>query len=58
MSDIKLVDAPPGVEGQGFFATSLDKMVGLAKSIHYGLYHSRHHAAASNLWRQWVPTMT
>ncbi len=32
MSDIKLVDAPPGVEGQGFFATSLDKMVGLARA--------------------------
>ncbi len=32
MSDVKLVDAPPGVEGQGFFATSLDKMVGLARA--------------------------
>ena len=32
MSDIKLVDAQPGVEGQGFFATSLDKMVGLARA--------------------------
>lgn len=32
MSTIKLVDAPPGVEGQGFFATSLDKAVGLARA--------------------------
>lgn len=32
MSDIKLVEAPPGVEGAGFFATSLDKAVGLARS--------------------------
>jgi len=32
MSDIKLVDAPPGVEGSGFFATSLDKVIGLARS--------------------------
>src|SRR6218665_559609 len=32
MSDVKLVDAPPGVEGQGFFATSLDKMIGLARA--------------------------
>ena len=24
--------APPGIEGQGFFATSLDKVVGLARS--------------------------
>src|SRR5476649_2128411 len=32
MSDIQVVDAPPGVEGAGFFATSLDKAVGLARS--------------------------
>src|ERR1700759_1116085 len=32
MSDIQIVDAPPGVEGAGFFATSLDKAVGLARS--------------------------
>src|ERR1700735_5772697 len=32
MSDIQLVDAPAGVEGAGFFATSLDKVIGLARS--------------------------
>jgi NADH-quinone oxidoreductase subunit B len=32
MSDIQLVEAPPGVEGAGFFATSLDKVIGLARS--------------------------
>src|SRR6201992_739926 len=32
MSDIQIVEAPPGVEGAGFFATSLDKAVGLARS--------------------------
>ena len=32
MSDIKIVPPPPGVEGSGFFATSLDKAVGLARS--------------------------
>src|SRR5215469_8531017 len=32
MSDIKIVDAPPGVEGAGFFATSVDKVIGLARS--------------------------
>ena len=32
MSDIQLVEAPPGVEGAGFFATSLDKAIGLARS--------------------------
>src|ERR1700688_369965 len=32
MSDIQLVDAPPGVEGAGFFATSLDKVIGIGRS--------------------------
>src|ERR1700744_462502 len=32
MSDIQLVEAPPGVEGAGFFATSLDKVIGLARA--------------------------
>src|SRR5471030_3110472 len=32
MSDIQLASAPPGVEGAGFFATSLDKAIGLARS--------------------------
>src|SRR6202007_365595 len=32
MSDIQIVEAPPGVEGAGFFATSLDKAIGLARS--------------------------
>src|SRR5205809_221534 len=32
MSEIQIVEAPPGVEGAGFFATSLDKAVGLARS--------------------------
>ena len=30
-SKITIADAPPGVEGPGFFATSLDKMVGMAR---------------------------
>jgi len=34
MSDIQLVEAPPGVEGAGFFATSLDKAIGLARYGH------------------------
>jgi NADH-quinone oxidoreductase subunit B len=32
MSEIKMVEAPEGLEGAGFFATSLDKVVGLARS--------------------------
>lgn len=30
-SDIKITDKPEGLEGAGFFATSLDKAVGLAR---------------------------
>lgn len=29
---VKIVEAPDGVEGQGFFSTSLDKVIGLARS--------------------------
>src|SRR3982751_831360 len=32
MSDIQIVGAPAGVEGAGFFATSLDKAVGMARA--------------------------
>lgn len=32
MSKVNIVDAPDGYEGSGFFATSLDKVVGLARS--------------------------
>ena len=32
MSDLKMVEAPAGVEGQGFFATSLDQVIGLARA--------------------------
>lgn len=31
-SDIKMVDAPAGVQGEGFFATKLDEVVGLARA--------------------------
>ena len=32
MSEVKIVESPPGVEGSGFFATSFDKVIGLARS--------------------------
>ena len=32
MSDIKMVEAPDGLHGEGFFATSLSKVIGLARS--------------------------
>jgi NADH-quinone oxidoreductase subunit B len=31
-TDIRMVDAPAGVQGQGFFATKLDEVVGLARA--------------------------
>jgi NADH-quinone oxidoreductase subunit B len=30
-SEIKLVESPDGIEGAGFFATSIDKVVGMAR---------------------------
>lgn len=30
--EIKLAKMPPGMEGQGFFATTLDSVIGLARS--------------------------
>ncbi len=32
MSTINMAEAPAGVEGQGFFATSFDKVIGLARA--------------------------
>lgn len=32
MSSVKMVQAPEGLEGAGFFATSLDKVIGMARS--------------------------
>lgn len=31
-TDIKIAQAPPGIEGQGFFATQLEKTIGLARA--------------------------
>ncbi|RZK01009.1 MAG: NADH-quinone oxidoreductase subunit B, partial [Flavobacterium sp.] len=32
MSDITIAKAPEGIEGSGFFATSFDKVIGLARA--------------------------
>ncbi len=32
MSTVKMVEAPVGVEGSGFFATSFDKVIGMARA--------------------------
>ena len=39
MSDIKIVEAPPGVEGAGFFATSVDKVIGQSLTKREVYYH-------------------
>ena len=31
-TNVKIANAPPGVEGEGFFATRLDKVIGLARA--------------------------
>ena len=31
-TDIKIAEAPPGIEGQGWFATNLEKVIGLARA--------------------------
>ncbi len=31
-TEVKIAEAPPGHEGQGFFATSLEKVIGLARA--------------------------
>jgi NADH-quinone oxidoreductase subunit B len=31
-TDIKIAEAPPGIEGQGFFATKLEQVIGLARA--------------------------
>lgn len=31
-SNVKLASAPPGIEGPGFFATSLDRVIGIARA--------------------------
>lgn len=32
MNDVKLVEAPEGIQGEGFFATSLNKVIGMARA--------------------------
>lgn len=31
-TQVKIAEAPPGLEGQGFFATTLEKVIGLARA--------------------------
>lgn len=51
--EVKLVAAPAGVEGAGFFATSLDKVVGLARSYSLWPLPLQPRAAVLNSWQPW-----
>lgn len=56
--NIDIKNKPDAYEGQGFIATKLDQVVGLAQRILYGHCLLRHRAVALNLWLRWEPTMT
>lgn len=57
-SDISIVDMPEGHQGEGFFATSLNKVIGLARKILSGLYLLPLHVAVSNSWQPWARITT
>ncbi len=59
MSDIKMVEAPKGLAGEGFFATTLDQVVGLARSKSmWPLPFLLLHVVESNSWLPWpLPTI-
>jgi len=50
---ISMGTAPDGISGDGFFATQLSSVVGLAKRIHCGLCLLQHLVVELNLWQRW-----
>jgi hypothetical protein len=55
MSDKKPVirtdaPAPEGFEGEGFFATKLSSVIGMARKYSFGRYHLQLLVAVSSLW--------
>lgn len=54
---ISMGTAPDGISGDGFFATQLSSVVGLARKIHYGLCRLQHLVVELNLWQPWHHTM-
>ena len=56
--DIKSEYKPEGLEGQGFFATSLDKAVGLARANSLWPCPSPPLVAVSSSWQPWHRTTT
>ena len=55
--DISLVEMPDGSMGEGFFATSLDKVIGLARKILSGHFRLQLPVAELSLWPRWVLIM-
>jgi hypothetical protein len=56
-SKTNMVAPPEGVVGEGFFATKLNDVVGLARANSFGLYHLLLLVVVLNLWQQWLLTM-
>ena len=51
----EIVKAPEGYEGPGFMATSLDKVIGLArKNSRFGPYPLQLLVVVLNLWQPWL----
>jgi hypothetical protein len=55
-SSIKIVEPPEGVVG-GFFATTLNDVVGMARQIHFGHYPLQPLVAVLSSWLPWPPIM-
>lgn len=56
-TDISMSDMPEGHMGEGFFATSFDKVIGLARKIHFGHCLLQLPAVELNLWLPWALIM-
>jgi len=55
---ISMGKAPDGVPGDGFFATQLSSVVGLARKNSLCLYHLPLLVVVLNLWPRWHRIMT
>lgn len=53
---INMVESPEGYSGEGFFATSFDKVVGLARKNSIWPLPLQLPAVELNSWPLWVPT--
>jgi len=56
-TNLKMVDLPEGHSGEGFFATSLNNVIGLARKNSIWPYLLLPLVVVLNLWLLWLPTM-